>query len=54
MRALVNVCDGLYILGPGSGPIRRCGLVGIGVALLEEVTVGVGFDTPPSCQRDSI
>ena len=28
-------CDGLYILGPGSDAIWRCGLVGIGVALLE-------------------
>jgi hypothetical protein len=24
--------------------IRRCGLVGVGLALLEEVTVGVGFE----------
>jgi hypothetical protein len=28
-------CDGVYILGPGSGTIWRCGLVGIGVAWLE-------------------
>ena len=27
--------DGLNLLGPGSGPIRRCGLVGVGVNLLE-------------------
>jgi hypothetical protein len=26
-------CDGLYILGLGSGTIWRCGLVGIGVSL---------------------
>jgi hypothetical protein len=26
-------CDGLYILGPGSGIIWRCGLVGVGVSL---------------------
>ena len=32
-------CDGLYMLGPGSGTIRRCGPVGIPVAL---VLVGVG------------
>ena len=32
-------CDGLYVLGPRSGTIRRCGLVGVGV------TVGVGFNT---------
>jgi hypothetical protein len=28
-------CDGLYILGPGSGIIWRCGLDGIGVTWLE-------------------
>lgn len=27
-------CDGLYILGPGSGTIRRCGPFGVGMALL--------------------
>jgi hypothetical protein len=27
-----NVIDGLYMLGPGSGTIRRCGLVGVGVS----------------------
>ena len=26
-------CDGLYMLGPGSGTIRRCGLLGVGVSL---------------------
>ena len=26
-------CDGLYILGSGSGNMWRCGLVGIGVSL---------------------
>jgi hypothetical protein len=25
------------MLGPGSGTIRKCGIVGVGVALLEEV-----------------
>jgi hypothetical protein len=25
------------MLGPGSGTTRRCGLVGVGAALLEEV-----------------
>jgi hypothetical protein len=30
-------CVGLNMLGPGSGTIRRCGLVRVGVALLEEV-----------------
>jgi len=46
-------CDGLYVFGPGSGAVGRCGPVGVGVALLEEVwpfwnrhvTVGVGFKT---------
>jgi hypothetical protein len=33
----VPKCGGLYMLGPGSGTIRRCGLVEVGVALLEEV-----------------
>ena len=28
-------CDGLYMLGPGSGTISRYGLVGVGMALLE-------------------
>jgi hypothetical protein len=28
-------CDGLYMLGPGSGTIRRYGPVGVGVVLLE-------------------
>jgi hypothetical protein len=28
-------CDGLYMFDPGSGTIRRCGPVGVGVALLE-------------------
>jgi hypothetical protein len=27
------LCDGLYILGPGNGIIRRCGPVGVGVSL---------------------
>jgi len=30
-------CGGLKMLGPGTGTVRRCGLVGVGVALLEEV-----------------
>ena len=30
-------CSGLNMLVPGSGTIRSCGLVGEGVALLEEV-----------------
>jgi hypothetical protein len=34
---LVGHCDGLYILGPGSGTIWRCGLVGIDVTWLEYV-----------------
>jgi hypothetical protein len=27
------VCDGLYMLGPGSGTIWKRGLVGVGVSL---------------------
>ena len=30
-------CDALYVLGPGSGTIRRCDLAGVGVALLKWV-----------------
>jgi hypothetical protein len=30
---LLATCDGLYMLGPGSGIIRRCDLVGVGVSL---------------------
>ena len=34
------------MLEPGSGTIRRCGLVGVGVALWSRcVTVGMGFKT---------
>jgi hypothetical protein len=32
---VIRHCDGLYILGPGSGTIWRYGLVGIGVTWLE-------------------
>jgi hypothetical protein len=34
-KAVVTKCDGLSVLGPGSGTIRKCGFVGVGVALLE-------------------
>jgi hypothetical protein len=27
------MCDGLYMLGPGSGTIRQCVPVGVGVSL---------------------
>ena len=30
-------CGGLNMFGPGSGTVRRHGLVGVGVALLKEV-----------------
>jgi hypothetical protein len=30
-------CGDLNMLGPGHGIIRRCGLVGVGVALLGEL-----------------
>jgi hypothetical protein len=32
---VLDVCDGLYILGPGSDTVRGHGPVGVGVALLE-------------------
>jgi hypothetical protein len=32
-----NGYDGMSMLGPESGTIRSCGLVGLGVALLEEI-----------------
>ena len=35
-------CDGLYMLGPGSGTTRRCSLVGVGVVLLDDVHHCVG------------
>jgi hypothetical protein len=41
------VVDGI-MLGPGSGTIRRCGLVGVGIAWLEEAYhwgVGESFET---------
>ena len=34
-KVSVGWCDSLYMLGPGSGTIRKCGPVGVGVALLE-------------------
>ena len=37
LHAVKDHCDGLYILGPGSVTIWRCGLVGIGVTWLEWV-----------------
>ena len=33
----VSMCGDLNMLDPGSGTIERCGLVGVGVVLLEEV-----------------
>jgi hypothetical protein len=30
-----NYCDGLYMLGPESSTIWKCGLVGVGVTWLE-------------------
>ena len=36
-------CDGLYMLAPGSGTVRRCGPVGACIALLSGCgLVGVG------------
>jgi hypothetical protein len=33
----LGFCGGLNMLDPKSDTIRRCGLVGVGVALMEEV-----------------
>jgi hypothetical protein len=41
---VTGACGGLNMLGPGSSTIWRYGLVGISVALLEEVChCGCGF-----------
>jgi hypothetical protein len=39
----MTMYGGFYMLGPRSDTIRRCSPVGIEVALLECVTMGVGF-----------
>ena len=40
----VICCGGMNMIGPGSGTIMSCGLVGVGVALLEEMChCGVGL-----------
>ena len=53
---IFHICDGLNMLGPGSGTTRRSGLVEVGVALLEEVShCGRGLqDTHPSSLEASI
>lgn len=44
------------MLGPGSGTIRRCDLVGVGVALLEEMCHSGGGlgEVPPTCLDGSL
>jgi hypothetical protein len=32
-QRVLGICDGLYMLGPGSGTTWSCGLVGVGVSL---------------------
>jgi hypothetical protein len=51
----VCLCGGLNMFGPRSETIRRCGLVGVGVALMEGLYQSVDglWDPPPSCQEDS-
>ena len=46
----ISWCGGLNMLVPASGSIRRCDLVGIGVALLEEACLcgQVQWDPPPN------
>jgi hypothetical protein len=40
----ISACGCFTVLGPGNGTTGRCGYVGEGVALLEEVHhFGVGF-----------
>jgi hypothetical protein len=39
------------MLGSGNGTIRRYGLVGVGMALLEEVCHCRGGDSLPSCLK---
>ena len=34
---VICVCGGLNMFGTGSGTIWRCGLVGVGVALMGEI-----------------
>ena len=34
----IMFCGGLNILGSGSGTTWKCGLVGVGMALMEEVS----------------
>jgi hypothetical protein len=36
-QPIETLCGGLTMLGSGSGSIRKCGIVEVGVALLEEV-----------------
>jgi hypothetical protein len=43
---LVIQCGGLNMLGPGSGTVWRCGLVGGSVSLR-----GVDFEAPPSAEK---
>jgi hypothetical protein len=46
----IGYCSGLNMLSSGSGNIKRCELVGVGVALLEEVCHCAGgcWDSSPS------
>ena len=37
MHVYIMYCGGLNMVGPGSGTIRACGLVGVDVALLKEM-----------------
>jgi hypothetical protein len=39
---MLYICGGLNKIGPGSGTIKRCGLIGVGVTLLEEMCHFVG------------
>lgn len=56
INASFVVCGGLNMLGPWSGTIRKSGLFGVSMALLEEVCHCEGglYDPPPSCLEDSL
>jgi hypothetical protein len=45
---MFTMCGGLNMLGPGGDTIRRCGIVRVGMALLEEVCHCGGGQWDPS------
>ena len=47
-KAVVTKCDGLSVLGPGSGTIRKCGLIGVDVSLWARALLSGGQSSPSS------